>query len=271
MLLGAGEKCASLGGVLLGEAKQVLLQRPGAAGGQPGEPSGRGLTSSHAGGSFPGELPLFDSPFPSTTAPQPKTARARVAGRQADATAAAPLSSHWLAGRHLLRCRDSISSENLMTAGVPSVLLSNVSASPLLRPFALGLMVLLLLSAGTTHFLRPASFVQIVPPFVPFPLAVVYLSGGAELLLGLGLLVPRLSRPAALAVVLLLVAVFPANVYHWLADVHVDGSAAPGWYHPVRIPAQGLLIAWAFWLSRPARRPELESSNSPAAPGRPPA
>ena len=158
-----------------------------------------------------------------------------------------------------------------MTAGGPSALLSNVSTSPLLRPFALGLMVLFLLSAGTMHFLRPASFAQIVPPFVPFPLAVVYLSGGVELLLGVGLLFPCLSRPAALAVVVLLVAVFPANVYHWLADVHVDGSAAPGWYHFVRIPAQGLLIAWAFWLSRPSRRPELPSSNSPEAHGRRPA
>jgi uncharacterized membrane protein len=156
-----------------------------------------------------------------------------------------------------------------MTAGKPSVLLSGVSASTVLRPLALGLMVLLLLSAGTMHFLHPASFVQIVPPFVPFPLTAVYVSGGAELLLGVGLLLPRLSRRAALAVVLLLVAVFPANVYHWLADVHVDGSAAPVWYHFVRIPAQGLLIAWAFWLSRPPPRAEVARTvGSPETEGR---
>jgi uncharacterized membrane protein len=140
-----------------------------------------------------------------------------------------------------------------MTAGGPSVLLVVVTGSSRLRPLALGLMVLLLLCAGTMHFLRPASFVQIVPPLVPFPLAAVYFSGAAELLLGVGLLLPRFSRRAALATVLLLVAVFPANVYHWLADIHVDGSAAPPWYHLFRIPTQGLLIAWAFWLSRPSR------------------
>jgi uncharacterized membrane protein len=130
-------------------------------------------------------------------------------------------------------------------------------------------MALLLLSAGTMHFLRPASFVQIVPPFVPFPLGAVYLSGAVEFLLGVCLLRPRLSRRAALATVLLLVAVFPANVYHWLADVHVDGSAAPGWYHLLRIPAQGLLIAWAFWLSRP-QLPGLRMTRSPEHPGRRP-
>jgi uncharacterized membrane protein len=172
-------------------------------------------------------------------------------------------------GGRLLGCGDFSARKNRMTAGGPSALLSSVSVSALLRPFALGLMVLLLLTAGTMHFVRPASFFQIVPPFVPFPRVAVYLSGGLELLLGVGLLLPRRSRAAALAVVLLLVAVFPANLYHWLADVHVDGAAAPGWYHLVRIPAQGLLVAWAFWLSRPPRLPELESSNADGAQRRP--
>jgi len=112
-------------------------------------------------------------------------------------------------------------------------------------------MALLLLSAGTAHFVRPGTFVQIVPPLVPWPWAAVYLSGGSELVLGIGLLIPRLSRLAASGIVLLLAAVFPANVYHWLGNVHVDGTVAPGWYHVVRLPMQALLIGWAFWLSRP--------------------
>jgi uncharacterized membrane protein len=141
-------------------------------------------------------------------------------------------------------------------------LVRNVTASPLLRTLALALMALLLLWAGTMHFLRPASFAQIVPPFVPFPLAAVYLSGVVELVLAVGLLLPSLSRRAASATILLLVAVFPANVYHWLADVHVDGSAAPLWYHLLRVPAQGLLIAWAFWLSRPVRPPRFVAARA---------
>ena len=155
-----------------------------------------------------------------------------------------------------------------MTGGGLSALLVAVAGSSLVRPLALGLMVLLLFSAGTMHFLRPATFVQIVPPLVPFPLAAVYVSGAAELLLGIGLLLPRLSRRAALATVLLLVAVFPANLYHWLGDVHVDGSAAPRWYHLLRIPAQGLLIVWAFWLSRPSLVTVSPPARDPPAPPR---
>lgn len=112
------------------------------------------------------------------------------------------------------------------------------------------------------HFLRPAFFVQIVPPAVPWPWAAVYVSGACELVLGVALLVPRLSRLAALGVVLLLVAVFPANVYHWLGHVAVDGTVAPGWYHAIRLPTQALLIAWAFWLFR---RPQAETVKEESA------
>jgi uncharacterized membrane protein len=122
-------------------------------------------------------------------------------------------------------------------------------------------MAVLLLCAGIAHFLRPAMFVQIVPPVVPWPWAAVYASGAAELLLGVGLLVPGLSHRSALGVALLLVAVFPANVYHWLGDVQVGGSVLPSWYHPVRLPLQGLLIAWALWLSRPPRPSAGETSG----------
>jgi uncharacterized membrane protein len=121
-------------------------------------------------------------------------------------------------------------------------------------------MALLLLAAGTTHFWRPGPFVQIVPPLVPWPLLAVYVSGTAELVLGFALLVPRLSRLAAMGAALLFVAVFPANVYHWLGNVPVDGRLAPGWYHLIRLPAQGLLIFWAIWLSR---RPH--SASPPAS------
>ncbi len=118
-------------------------------------------------------------------------------------------------------------------------------------------MALLFVAAGTSHFLWPGAFVSIVPPAVRWPLAAVYISGVLELMLGVALLVPRLSRRAALGACVLLVAVFPANVYHWLHGA----PPAPAWYHFVRLPLQGLLVAWAVWLSR---RPE----PAPAVPPR---
>ena len=129
------------------------------------------------------------------------------------------------------------------------------------RRLSFCLLALLLLSAGTTHFLHPEVFVPIIPPAICWPVAAVYISGGAELGLGLALLVPRLSRRAALGVCVFLVAVFPANVYHWLSGMAVGGMPAPGWYHSVRLPLQGLLIAWAYWLSRSAQPPQAEPAR----------
>jgi uncharacterized membrane protein len=145
-----------------------------------------------------------------------------------------------------------------MTEGLPPAHLSSSQPASPLRAVALSLMVVLLLSAGVMHFLRPGPFVQIVPPAVPWPRLAVYLSGGAELLLAVALLLPRLSRLAALGTAALFIAVFPANLYHWLADVHVQGAAAaPGWYHALRIPAQALLVAWALWLWHRPRVPDV--------------
>ena len=132
----------------------------------------------------------------------------------------------------------------------------------LLRRAGGWLLALLLLAAGTWHFVRPLPFIHIVPPGIRWPLAVVYLSGMAELVLGLGLLIPGRERTAALGAAAFFVAVFPANVYHWLADVPVEGRVLPGWYHLIRLPMQAVLVAWALWL---ARRP------APVPPGPHPA
>src|SRR5580704_210095 len=67
--------------------------------------------------------------------------------------------------------------------------------------------------AGVLHFLRPAMYMKIMPPYVPWHRAMVELSGAAEILGGIGLLIPRLRRAAALGLVALLIAVFPANIY----------------------------------------------------------
>lgn len=81
-------------------------------------------------------------------------------------------------------------------------------------------------STGITRFLEPqrSGLVAIVPDFVPEPALVVTLSGLAEFVLAAGLLVPRTRRWAALASVVFLVAVFPANV---VAAAGVDHPAAP--------------------------------------------
>ena len=79
---------------------------------------------------------------------------------------------------------------------------------PLLYVMSAGYVV-----AGVLHFLAPAAYVQIVPPVLPAPLVLVYLSGLAEVAVGIGLLYPPTRQLAAWGTILLLLAVFPANVY----------------------------------------------------------
>ena len=110
--------------------------------------------------------------------------------------------------------------------------------------------------AGIFHFLVPGVYVQIVPPVFPAPSALVYLSGLAEIAVGIGFLIPRTRRYAAWATIALLVAVFPANVYMATSGVVVEGI--PGGGDPSalvrwgRLPLQAVLVLWAFWYTRPS-------------------
>jgi uncharacterized membrane protein len=118
------------------------------------------------------------------------------------------------------------------------------------RPL-LYLMAPVLVVAGGLHFVVPELYVQIVPPFFPAPLALVYLSGLAEIAVGIGLLLPRTRQHAAWATVALLVAIFPANIYMATHGVVIEGM--PGGGDPSelvrwgRLPLQGVLILWALW------------------------
>lgn len=109
------------------------------------------------------------------------------------------------------------------------------------------LLAILMIGAGTMHFANPEFFVKIVPPALPSPLGVVYLSGFFELLLGVLLLVPKSSRLAAWGIIALLIAVFPANIY---AYQHQELIPAPPLLHLLRLPLQGVLILWAYWHTR---------------------
>lgn len=101
---------------------------------------------------------------------------------------------------------------------------------------------------GTLHFVDPDFFVKIVPAYLPWHLGLVYVSGFFEIAGGVGLLIQPLLRPAAWGCIALYIAVFPANIN---MAVHHDQFDAPFWALLVRLPMQGVLIAWAYWLTRP--------------------
>ncbi len=100
--------------------------------------------------------------------------------------------------------------------------------------------------AGLLHFLKPGTYLRIMPPALPSPLALVYISGFFEVAGGLGLLFGASRWWAALGLVLLLAAVFPANVY--MAQIAAQ-LRIPAWVAWGRLPLQALLLWWA-WTAR---------------------
>lgn len=111
--------------------------------------------------------------------------------------------------------------------------------------------------AGLAHFVVPETYAGVIPPQFPSPLALAYLSGVAEVVLGVGVLVRRTRRYAAWGLIALLLAIFPANVYMATAGIVVD--AAPDGMEGLarvvawaRLPLQGVLVAWAWWYTDPS-------------------
>jgi uncharacterized membrane protein len=110
------------------------------------------------------------------------------------------------------------------------------------------LLGVLFVLAGINHFARPRFYVAIMPPYLPWHLELVYLSGLCEVVLGALLLVPRFTHLAAWGLVALLVAVFPANLHMAVhPELYPRISPVLLW---VRLPLQGVLIAWAWWYTR---------------------
>jgi len=106
--------------------------------------------------------------------------------------------------------------------------------------------------AGAMHFIRPEFYEPMMPPYLPWPMALIYISGVAEFVLGAGVLMPQTRRNAAWGIIALLICVFPANVHIALYNVPL-GAATEGYgiWNWVRLPLQGVLILWAWWYTQP--------------------
>jgi uncharacterized membrane protein len=115
-----------------------------------------------------------------------------------------------------------------------------------LRRVSLLLLAAAFVAAGVLHFVKPRLFEAIVPPSLPSPRALVLLSGAAEILGGVGLLIAPLRPWAGWGLAVLLVAVFPANL-HMARESERFRRLAPRWVLLARLPLQAVLIAWVLW------------------------
>ena len=102
--------------------------------------------------------------------------------------------------------------------------------------------------AGINHFINAEFYLRMMPPILPAPLFLIYLSGVCEIALGILLVIPKFTRLAAFGLILLFIAVFPANVYMWMnPELFPEISLTT---LLIRLPLQLVLIVWAFWFTR---------------------
>jgi uncharacterized membrane protein len=106
------------------------------------------------------------------------------------------------------------------------------------------------IGAGVNHFVNPDFYLRIMPPYLNYHLPLVYISGVAEIVLGVMLLIPQFTRKAAWGIILLLIAVFPANIYVYQHQDVIDSDLS-NTAHLIRLALQGVLILWAYWYTTP--------------------
>ena len=114
------------------------------------------------------------------------------------------------------------------------------------RGIARVVLALLFIVASSMHFISDVEL-KIIPPFLPLRREALYITGIFEIVGGIGLLIPRFQRAAAWGLAALLVAIFPANMYHAVKNIQLGGILNSPFYHVIRLPLQAVLIWWALW------------------------
>ena len=130
--------------------------------------------------------------------------------------------------------------------------------SPSVRNFWRWLLAAFFVVAGANHFISPGPYLRMMPEYLPAPAALVWISGVAEILGGLGILFAGSRVLAAWGLIALLVAVFPANLnvalHGW------PGSNIPTWVLWLRLPLQ-LLLIWLVHRLCISKPKELRASG----------
>jgi uncharacterized membrane protein len=110
----------------------------------------------------------------------------------------------------------------------------------------------MLLFTAIGHFAFTKGMTMMLPDFVPFRKALVYLTGVIEVAAAVGLLIPGLRHLTAILLIVFFVLILPANIHAAIKKVDYqkgtyEGSG-PG-YLWFRIPLQILFIGWVWYFS----------------------
>lgn len=115
------------------------------------------------------------------------------------------------------------------------------------RTILLWLLAAIYVPFGVLHIAASHSFLPIMPPPLPFKLQLIVFTGACEIGGGIGLLVPRTRRMAAIWLAIYALCVWPANIYQALWRVHVPPPPDSWWYHGPRLAFQPVLVWWPLF------------------------
>lgn len=115
------------------------------------------------------------------------------------------------------------------------------------------LFAIFFVTAGITHFTKVDAFAAIVPPLLPFPKVIVWVTGVMEIAMGVMLLCPHFRANVGVILCLFLLAVLPANIYMAMAGIGFGDSIASPAALWGRVAFQFPLIAVIYWCTRPRK------------------
>ena len=117
-----------------------------------------------------------------------------------------------------------------------------------IKTLSIIIMTLFYIGVGINHIINSNWFIRIIPPILPFKIALVYISGIFEIILGSLLIFPKTRFIAGWGLILLLLAVYPANIYVALTNGKaMDTTPMIAW---IRLPFQFVFIGLAYWHSK---------------------
>ncbi|URQ69256.1 DoxX family protein [SAR86 cluster bacterium] len=120
----------------------------------------------------------------------------------------------------------------------------------ILRKIVLFGLAIFFIFFGIDHFINPDFYLSIMPPAFPLHKEAVYISGFFEILGGLGVLIFRFRKIAGWGLIVLLVTVYPANIYMALTPEAFPNISIELLYF--RLALQFLFFYWAYVVTLPA-------------------
>jgi len=113
-------------------------------------------------------------------------------------------------------------------------------------------MSIMLCFTAIGHFAFTKGMSMMIPQFIPFKTSLVHLTGLFEILLAIGLLIPKLKVVSGWTLIIFLLLILPANIYASIHNIDYQKGTFDGnglsylWF---RIPLQFLFIAWTYFSS----------------------